>query len=82
MRAVKSRFFYFCRDLFGFTSTVPRVRDISKKNITLGYIVIVSVLSLPLTCNAKYQETGKTVLGNGQVPFSSLTPEMVSNFRI
>ncbi len=31
---------------------------------------------------AKTQETSKTVVGNGQIPFSSVSPEMVAGFRI
>jgi hypothetical protein len=45
--------------------------------------VFIFLLFFIFSCEAKkYQATGKTVLGNGQIPFSSLTPEMVSNFRI
>jgi len=46
------------------------------------YLLCIVLLLFIFLSNAKHQETGKTFVGNGQVPFSSLTPELVSNFRI
>ena len=47
------------------------------------HLLCIVLLFFIFLCNAKkHQETGKTFVGNGQIPFSSLTPELVSNFRI
>jgi len=59
-------------------------REMSMKIVknNLFIIIVWSIISFIPLCDANHQVTSHTVVANGQVPFSSVTPEMVSGFRL